>query len=186
MNKSIHQWVFPCKYSILPKTCSFLQFHRKAFNCYQKLQALTLTNTMIHWLSSFTIPGRTTFLKRMNLIDVLKLSFFSVVPVWTNIVYTVQKKRNKYEYPRQSQKKETFWTKVFKYLYSREMTTCCLFPMNSSESNIYTYLQWLPRETVLDPESWHWNSFLQKENKLQHLSLKTNKILFTWYNFPDG
>lgn len=95
MNKSVHQWVFPCKYSILPKTCSFLQFLRKAFNCYQKLQALTLTNTMIHWLSSFTIPGRTTFLKRMNLIDVLKFSFFSVVPVWTNIVYTVQKKETK-------------------------------------------------------------------------------------------
>lgn len=59
------------------------------------------------------------------------------------------------------------------------MITCSLFPMKSSKSNIYTHLQLLPREALLVPEPLHWSCFLQKENKLQHLSLKTNKILFT-------
>lgn len=157
--------------------------HSTAISNYKLLQWQILS--MIHWLSSFAIPGRTISLKRMTLIDVLKLSFSAVVLVWTNIVYMVQKKKEIW-ISKAVPKQETFWTKVFKYLYSREMIACCLFPMNSSKSNIYTHLQWSPREAVLVPEPLHWNCLLQKEKKLQHLCLKTNKILFTWYNFPHG
>lgn len=186
MNKAIHQWIFPCKYSIHTNTCSFLHLLRKAFNCYQQLQALTMTNTIYDSLAlQFCHSRQDNLFKRMTLIDVLKLSFSAVVLVWTNIVYMVQKKKQIW-ISKAVPKQETFWTKVFKYLYSREMITCCLFPMNSSKSNIYTHLQWSPREAVLVPEPLHWNCLLQKEKKLQHLCLKTNKILFTWYNFPHG
>lgn len=112
-NEIIHQWIFPCKYSITTNTCSFLQLAQKSI---QLLSATVSSHTdkyylwstdlpaqhhSVYWLSSFPVPCRTISLKSIHLIDVLKLSFSAAVTVWTNIekLLMLLRKRSIHKYP---------------------------------------------------------------------------------------